>query len=35
VSFAIGTCLYAGRRWAGVALPWALPVTPWSPREMR
>jgi glycosyltransferase involved in cell wall biosynthesis len=35
VSFAIGTCLYAGRRWAGLSLPWALPVTPWSPREMR
>lgn len=35
LSFALGTCLYAGRRWAGLALPWALPVTPWSPREMR
>ena len=35
ISFAIGTCLYAGRRWAGLTLPWALPVTPWSPREMR
>jgi GT2 family glycosyltransferase len=35
LSFALGTCLYAGRRWAGLQLPWALPVTPWSPREMR
>jgi GT2 family glycosyltransferase len=35
LSFALGTCLYAGRRWAGLELPWALPVTPWSPREMR
>ena len=35
VSFVIGTGLYVGRRWAGLTLPWALPVTPWSPREMR
>jgi len=35
VSFALGTALYFGRRWAGISLPWALPLTPWSPREIR
>jgi len=35
VSFVLGTILYAGRRWAGIALPWTLPVTPWSARETR
>jgi GT2 family glycosyltransferase len=35
VSFVLGTLLYAGRRWTGFALPWALPVRPWSAREMR
>jgi GT2 family glycosyltransferase len=35
VSFVVGTLLYAGRRWAGVALPWTLPVTPWTRSESR
>lgn len=30
LSFVLGTLLYAGRRWGGVALPGALPLTPWS-----
>jgi GT2 family glycosyltransferase len=34
-SFTLGTGLYAARRWAGLELPWTLPVTPWSPREIR
>ena len=29
VSFAAGTALYACRRWTGITLPGALPVTPW------
>ena len=33
VSFAVGSLLYFGRRRFGIALPWALPLTPWSPRE--
>lgn len=35
VSFALGTLLFVGRKWVGIALPWALPVTPWSARETR
>ena len=35
VSFVIGTLLYVGRRWAGLVLPWTLPVTPWGTRVMR
>jgi GT2 family glycosyltransferase len=35
VSFVLGSFLYAGRRWAGITLPWALPLTPWSARETR
>lgn len=35
VSYVLGTVLYAGRRWMGIALPWALPLNPWSPRETR
>lgn len=30
VSFATGTALYLARRWLGLALPGALPVTPWT-----
>lgn len=30
VSFVAGTMLYASRRWVGLALPGALPLTPWS-----
>jgi GT2 family glycosyltransferase len=33
LSFALGTGLYAGRRWAGFALPWTLPMAPWSARD--
>jgi GT2 family glycosyltransferase len=33
LSFVVGTLLYAGRRWMGIALPGALPVTPWSQKE--
>jgi cellulose synthase/poly-beta-1,6-N-acetylglucosamine synthase-like glycosyltransferase len=33
VSFTLGTCLYIGRRWGGISLPGALPLTPWSSRE--
>ena len=33
LSFAVGTALYACRRWTGITLPGALPVTPWSARE--
>ena len=29
VSFGIGTLLYVCHRWSGLALPGALPVTPW------
>jgi len=29
VSFAVGMLLYLGQRWAGIALPGALPLTPW------
>ena len=29
LSFAVGTMLYLGQRWMGVALPGALPLTPW------
>jgi uncharacterized RDD family membrane protein YckC len=35
VSFTLGTCLYIGQRWGGIALPWALPLTPWSSRELQ
>lgn len=29
-SFVAGNLLYAGRRWGGITLPGALPLTPWS-----
>ena len=35
LSYALGTGLYLGRRWSGLALPWALPVTPWSAGQTR
>jgi glycosyltransferase involved in cell wall biosynthesis len=35
LSFVVGTLLYAGRRWTGLSLPGALPVTPWSATEHR
>jgi GT2 family glycosyltransferase len=31
LSFVLGTGLYLGQRWTGVALPGALPLTPWPP----
>lgn len=33
LSFIVGTLLYAGRRWTGLSLPGALPVTSWSAKE--
>jgi glycosyltransferase involved in cell wall biosynthesis len=33
LSFSVGTLLYAGRRWTGMSLPGALPVTAWSFKE--
>jgi GT2 family glycosyltransferase len=35
VSFLLGTTLYFARRWLGIALPWALPSSPWPAREAR
>jgi hypothetical protein len=33
LSFAVGTLLYAGRKWMGITLPGALPPTPWSTQQ--
>jgi GT2 family glycosyltransferase len=33
LSFTVGTLLYAGKRWTGISLPWALPITPWSAKD--
>ena len=32
-SFLVGTTLYACRRWLGISLPGALPLTPWPDRS--